>query len=355
MTNNSTHREQPWLDAWYGQRRWTLLLLPVMWLFILLAAVRRYWVVRYLQKSFVTPVIVVGNISVGGTGKTPLLISLVTYLQQQGFAPGVISRGYGGTAPHYPYLLDATSTAAQTGDEPLAIFQRTQCKVCVGADRIASARLLEDEGCDILLSDDGLQHYRLGRALEIAVVDGQRGLGNGFRLPVGPLRESVARLKTVDWVVVNSPPDDFQLPQLPELFYIPMQIKPIQLINLQSGESIALETLAFEALAQESVHAVAGIGNPERFYKTLNACSLKSIPHSFPDHHAYTEADFNFGDSLMVVMTEKDAVKCRAFAKTNWYYLPIVAELPDSFWQAFSAKLEKICERPANFYIARKK
>lgn len=350
MTNSSSHREQPWLDAWYGQRRWTLLLLPVMWLFILLAAVRRYWVLRYLQKSFVTPVIVVGNISVGGTGKTPLLISLVSYLQQQGYTPGVISRGYSSAAPHYPYLLDATSTAVQAGDEPLAIFQRTGCKVCVGADRIASARLLEDEGCDVLLSDDGLQHYRLGRAIEIAVIDGQRGVGNGFRLPVGPLRESVSRLKTVDWVVVNSPTDNFQLPQLPELFYIPMQIKPAALINMQSGQPVAIATFN-----EQRVHAVAGIGNPERFYQTLDQCSLKPIAHRFPDHHIYTATDFNFDEHLPVVMTEKDAVKCRTFAQADWYYLPVTAELPESFWQALGARLNKVCEHPTNFYLSRKK
>lgn len=350
MTNTSNHREQPWLDAWYGQRRWSLWLLPLMWIFIALAAVRRYWVLRYLQKKLATPVIVVGNISVGGTGKTPLLIALVSYLQQQGFTPGVISRGYGGVAPHYPYLLDATSSAAQAGDEPLAIFQRTGCKVCVGSDRVASARLLEDEGCNVLLSDDGLQHYRLGRDLEIAVVDGQRGVGNGFRLPVGPLREPVARLKSVDWVVVNSPSDHFQLPQLPALFYIPMHMKPVHLVNLKTNQSVAIEQFY-----QQRVHAVAGIGNPERFCNTLLACHIQPVLHSFPDHHAYRESDFHFGDHLPIVMTEKDAVKCREFAQTDWYYLPVNAELPDAFWAALRAKLDKLFERQTHFYASRKK
>jgi len=344
LTHSSTQREQPWLDAWYGQRRWTLWLLPLMWIFIALAAARRAWALRYQQKKFATPVIVVGNISVGGTGKTPLLISLVTYLQQQGFTPGVISRGYGGVAPHYPYMVSAQSRAAEVGDEPLAIFQRTACKVCVGADRLASAALLEDEGCDVLLSDDGLQHYRLGRDIEIAVVDGQRGIGNGFRLPVGPLRESVTRLKTVDWVVVNSPVADFCLPQLETLFYIPMELKPTRLIHLQSGQEIALENFY-----QHKIHAVAGIGNPERFYNTLSACQLNPIPHNFPDHHAYTPSDFEFDDQLAVVMTEKDAVKCRAFAQAHWYYLPVTAELPDVFWSALTVKLNKLREQRATF------
>lgn len=346
MTHSSTQREHVWLDAWYGQRRWTLWLLPVMWVFILFAALRRYWLEHYRQKKLATPVIVVGNISVGGTGKTPLLIALVEHLQQHGFTPGVISRGYGGSAPHYPYMLDVHSSAAEAGDEPMAIFQRTACKVCVGADRVAAAKLLEDEGCTVLLSDDGLQHYRLGRAIEIAVVDGLRGVGNGFRLPVGPLRESVNRLKFVDWVVVNSPGEDFHIPSLPHFFYIPMQIKALTLVNLQTNQQTPIAQLA-----QQTVHAVAGIGNPERFYRTLQQENLQPIAHSFPDHHAYSPDDFNFGDQLPIVMTEKDAVKCRRFAQAHWYYLPISAELPESFWQALDAKMNKMrASAPTSFH-----
>lgn len=209
---NKTNPQDSWLDAWYGTRRWTLWLLPVMWLFIALSVLRRFFILRYRQKRLPTPVVVVGNISVGGTGKTPLIIAMVKWLQQRGYTPGVISRGYGGKAPVYPYLLTAQSTVTEAGDEPLAIFQQTGAAVVVGSDRIASGKVLEDEGCDILLSDDGLQHYRLGRDIEIAVVDGARGLGNGWRLPVGPLREPASRLKTVDWVVVNSPAENFALP-----------------------------------------------------------------------------------------------------------------------------------------------
>jgi tetraacyldisaccharide 4'-kinase len=281
----------------------------------------------------------VGNISVGGTGKTPLLIALVKGLQQQGFNPGVISRGYGGNASHYPYLLNAASTAAEAGDEPVTIYRQTGCAVCVGADRIAAARVLEDENCDILLSDDGLQHYRLARDIEIAVVDGQRGLGNGWRLPVGPLRESKARLKTVDWVVVNSPSDNFALPGLADLFYVPMQICAHELVNLQSGEKISAAEFN-----STSVHAVAGIGNPQRFQDTLTQL------HAFPDHHTYSASDLQFANNVPVVMTEKDAVKCREFAQPHWFYLPIVANLPDSFWQALLQKLERICEQKKTIF-----
>lgn len=342
---DSANPSNLWLAAWYGKRTWTFLLLPLSIVFIALANIRRYWILRYTQKQFVTPVIVVGNISVGGTGKTPLLIALVKGLQQQGFNPGVISRGYGGKASHYPYLLDGDSSPAEAGDEPITIYQQTGCAVCVGADRVAAARLLEDKHCDILLSDDGLQHYRLGRDIEIAVVDGQRGLGNGWRLPVGPLREPKARLKTVDWVVVNSPADNFVLPGLEDLFYVPMQICAQELIKLQSGEKISVAELD-----SAQVNAVAGIGNPQRFQNTLTKLGITAELRAFPDHHAYSASDLQFANNLPVVMTEKDAVKCREFAQPNWFYVPITASLPDSFWQALLQKLERICEQKKTFF-----
>lgn len=345
VSSRSANLQNLWLTAWYGKRPWTFLLLPVTIVFVALANIRRYWILRYIQKRMVTPVLVIGNISVGGTGKTPLLITLVKRLQQQGFNPGVISRGYGGKASHYPYLLDAESTAAEAGDEPIAIYQQTGCAVCVGADRVAAARVLEDQNCDVLLSDDGLQHYRLARDIEIAVVDGERGLGNGWRLPVGPLREPKARLKTVDWVVVNSPVDNFLLPGLEDLFYVPMQINTQDFIHLQSGEKIVATRFY-----STQVNAVAGIGNPQRFYDTLTKLGITAELHAFPDHHTYTATDLQFANNLPVVMTEKDAVKCREFAQPNWFYLPISASLPDSFWQAFLQKLERICAQKKTIF-----
>lgn len=325
------------MNAWYGDARWTLWLLPLSWLFRALAGLRRWWLVTFKQVKLATPLLVVGNISVGGTGKTPLLIALVKFLQTQGFTPGVISRGYGGQAPAYPYLLDASSSAREAGDEPLSIYRQTACLVCVGPDRLAAARRLEDEGCDILLSDDGLQHYALGRDLEIAVVDGQRGLGNGFCLPVGPLRETPARLKSVDWVVVNSPAEDFVLPGMASLFYVPMAIAARNLVNLTGGY-----TKAPEEFAGQTLDALAGIGNPQRFYASLAQLGIGAIPHDFPDHHAYTPDDLAFAENRPLLMTEKDAVKCQKFARPNWYYLAIEAELPDSFYQALLTKIKKV-------------
>ncbi len=321
------------------------MLLPLLVVFVLIAKCRRYWILRYTQKRLVTPVIVVGNISVGGTGKTPVLIALVKWLQQQGFNPGVISRGYGGKAGHYPYLLSAASTATEAGDEPITIYQQTGCSVCVGADRVAVAKVLEDENCDVLVSDDGLQHYRLGRDIEIAVVDGQRGLGNGWRLPVGPLREPASRLRAVDWVVVNSPDDNFVLPGLDDLFYVPMQICAQELINLQSGENISIAEFG-----SGPVNAVAGIGNPQRFLNTLTGLGITAELRDFPDHHTYTANDLQFANKLPVVMTEKDAVKCLGFAQPNWFYLPISVSLPDSFWLALQQKMERVCEQKKTIF-----
>jgi tetraacyldisaccharide 4'-kinase len=337
--------EHFWLNAWYGKSRWTLWLLPLTFLFICLSHCRKYFLQKYKQVELVTPVIIVGNISLGGTGKTPLLIELVKWLQGKDFHPGVVSRGYGGVAPHYPYLVSATSSAAQVGDEPLLIYQRTQCAVCVGPDRVAAAKLLEDNHCDIILSDDGLQHYALGRDLEIAVVDGQRGLGNGWRLPVGPLRESVDRLTGVDWIVVNSPKANFTLPRFDSLIYVSMNVTSQQPIELMSNAVKPISTLI-----GKKVHAVAGIGNPERFFTMLKSLGVEFIPHVFPDHHAYQEQDFEFNDELPVIMTEKDAVKCRNFlnenwTKDNWFYLPIRVELSDFFWKGFEEKIERVLKK----------
>src|SRR5690606_19157811 len=175
-----------------------------MWLFRLIASLRRFYLRRFVQQALPLPVVVVGNISVGGTGKTPLLIALVKHLQQQGWTPGVISRGYGGKAAHYPLVLTSATRVEESGDEHLSIFQQTGCAVCVDADRVRAARELERIGCNILLSDDGLQHYRLGRALEIVVIDGKRGHSNVCCLLVGPLREPASELPSVDLVEVNS-------------------------------------------------------------------------------------------------------------------------------------------------------
>jgi tetraacyldisaccharide 4'-kinase len=325
-----------WLNAWYGKSRWTYWLLPLSWLFSLVSCIRKFLFTRFLQKKIPVPVIIVGNISLGGTGKTPLIIELVKYLQQRGHKPGVVSRGYGGTAPHYPYLLNAQSQASESGDEPLLIYRSTQCAVCVAPDRVAAALSLVAQGCTHILSDDGLQHYRLGRALEIAVVDGQRLFGNQKLLPVGPLREPVSRLKSVDLIVINNPSTKKPLSGYHHLHA--MAIKPKAWRKISTQQDVSLDNAEFTA----QIHAVAGIGNPERFFKTLDTLSLNYYAHHFPDHYAFHAADFESYNSDTVLMTEKDAVKCQAFAKKDWFALVVSAHLNDHFWQAFQHKLDSL-------------
>jgi len=323
-----------WSRVWYGKSVWAHVLLPLSAIFWLLSSLRKFFLVNFKQQKLSVPVIVVGNISVGGTGKTPLIIALVKYLQAQGHTPGVVSRGYGGAAAEYPYLLNAASTVAETGDEPLLIYQSTQCLVCVAPDRVAAAQHLIDLGCTHILSDDGLQHYRLGRALEIAVVDGQRLFGNRYLLPAGPLRERITRLQQVDYVLVNDATAD--IGNTPFKHSFAMNIEPLEWRQIVSGKTIPLRDIHLAT----PIHAVAGIGNPERFFKTLDALPLTYYAHSFPDHHKFSVADFNDYVSGSVVMTEKDAVKCQLFAKADYYSLVVGARLPNLFWQSFEQKLQ---------------
>jgi tetraacyldisaccharide 4'-kinase len=330
MKKNSL--ETFFLDNWYGKSRWTLLLLPFNIIFVLLSHFRRWWLIQFKQRTPTVPVIVVGNISVGGTGKTPLIIALVKKLQAEGFSPGVISRGYGSQAPEYPYLVSKESTAIEAGDEPLSIFQQTLCPVAIGPKRFESISMLRDRKVDLILSDDGLQDYSLGRHLEIAVVDGQRWFGNGWRLPVGPLREAVSRLSVIDMLVVNNPSKN----SLVRNFHS-MQIKPCRWVNIKTNKQLSLQD--FHPIG---FHAIAGIGNPQRFYQTLKQLDMDFIEHDFPDHHQYNQEDFDFAAEDCVVMTEKDAVKCQSFAKQNWYYLVVEAGLDEIFWQEFMQKVKSI-------------
>ncbi|WP_372783713.1 tetraacyldisaccharide 4'-kinase, partial [Litorivivens sp.] len=306
--------------AWYRKRAVGLLLLwPLELLYRLLSALRKRWLIK---KSIpqLTPVIVVGNISVGGTGKTPLVIAVVRWLQSQGYKPGVISRGYGGEAPEYPCAITDTSSAREVGDEPLLIARTAQCPVVVGPDRVAAlARIESDFGCDIVVSDDGLQHYALQRDVEIIVVDGMRGMGNGHCLPVGPLREPPSRLATADLLVVNGETTE----QWGRSGHV-MRLEPGKLVNLVTGEKRGADDFPVH------VHAVAGIGNPKRFFTTLVELGMRPVQHRFSDHHAFTAQDFKFKEPLPVVMTEKDAVKCQGFAQSNLWYVPVDAEFSAS-------------------------
>jgi len=262
------------------------------------------------------PVIVVGNITVGGTGKTPFVLWLVQRLRAQGWRPGVISRGYGGCSPEYPLRVTATTDPAWAGDEPALIARRLGVPVAVAPDRVAAARLLLDAGeVNILVTDDGLQHYRLARDIEVCVVDGGRGLGNGALLPGGPLREPPARLREVDLVVINGGGW-----RCPGINAIDMRLHTADAIPLGGGESKPLA-----AFAGSRVHAIAGIGNPQRFFASLRAAGIEVIAHPFPDHHRYSAIDLAFDGALPLLMTEKDAVKCAELARPDQWLVPAQA------------------------------
>jgi tetraacyldisaccharide 4'-kinase len=314
---------------WYGAPGWLRVLLPLEWIYRAVTSVRR-WSFRIgvrRSEKIAVPVIVVGNITVGGTGKTPIVVALCAALKQAGYRPGIISRGYGAEPPHTPYAVTPQSNPLDAGDEPLLLALATTCPVVIAPDRVAAANYLlaantfPDQTCDVVISDDGLQHYRLQRDMEIAVIDGRRGLGNGHCLPVGPLREAASRLDSVDAVLVNMAPSETSALRQPyQAFYL----QPRAFVGLRDGREIAPSQWS-----ERRVHAVAGIGNPGRFFDTLRTLGLDVIEHPFPDHHPFSAADLSFGDRLPIVMTEKDAVKCVALAISAWY-LAVDAVLPDS-------------------------
>ncbi len=273
------------------------------------------------------PVIVIGNISVGGVGKTPVVIALAKYLTQKGLKPGIISRGYQGDSTEYPLVVNADSDPKQAGDEPVLLAALSHCPVVVDPNRVNAANRLSSEfDVDIILSDDGLQHYSLRRDVEIAVVDGARGFGNSRCIPAGPLREPVSRLNSVDWVLINGGYFDY---------------KP--------GYRFCLNTLAVvsmdgrpAAIHSKTVHAVAAIGNPQRFFNSLRALGFEVIEHAFPDHHFFSSDNFSMKDDLPIIMTAKDAVKCRSISLKNGYYLPVEAELPHDFLTQFEQRLSTL-------------
>jgi tetraacyldisaccharide 4'-kinase len=317
--------------AWYKRARWLILLWPVSVLFQLLTTIRRAAQQSKKRPSDLTaPLIVIGNISLGGTGKTPLLIALSQELLKQGFKPGIVSRGYGGHAPGYPLAVNSDSDVNQSGDEALLIAEKTGCPVYVDPDRSAALHaLLFCEDVDVVLSDDGLQHYKLYRDLEIAVIDGQRLFSNGFCVPAGPLRESMYRLNGIQYIVVNGEPAR-EIPQLARASR--MQLEPRALVNLVSGEKRLFAEAPFDT--NNKLQAVSALGNPQRFYALLERLPYQLVTFTFPDHHNFTAADFKrqgIDEHQPVVMTEKDAVKCRQFAKNNFWYLSVEVNLESQF------------------------
>jgi tetraacyldisaccharide 4'-kinase len=318
---------------WYSDTRdlrYYLLLIPMSWLFCLLVSLRQLLINARILRSqkLPVPVIVIGNITAGGTGKTPLVIWLARFLRENGFHPGIISRGYRGKAKTWPQQVRADSDYIAVGDEAVMIAARTECPMAVGPKRPAVARsLLQHHDIDVIISDDGLQHYRLARDIEIAVIDGTRRFGNGRCLPAGPLREKPRRLDSVDLIVVNGSGDRREHP---------MTIHNAIAVNLVNGETRPLPQFTGR------IHAVAGVGNPSRFFDSLRAHGLTLEEHVFADHHDFSEDDVTFTDSRPVLMTEKDAVKCVRFASESHWCVPASIDIGQAFSQRLLRLLDKV-------------
>jgi len=312
-------------ELWYREGAHASLLQPLGWLYRGLLAVRaRAYAASWLRsESAGRPLVVVGNLTVGGTGKTPLTIWLSRELAAQGLRVGIVSRGYGGRESRSPRSVEAGAQWREVGDEPLILARRSGCPTMVGSDRVAAARALAAR-VDVILADDGLQHLRLARDCEIVVIDGARGFGNGRVLPAGPLREPLARLARADALVVNGSAEHASFARaLPGARLLEMRLVGEEALRVD--EAAAPRPLA--AWRGERVHAVAGIGNPARFFAALRAHGIGVIEHAFPDHHPLAAAELEFGDGLAVLMTEKDAVKCTAFAAPRLWYVPVNAQL----------------------------
>lgn len=310
------------LDRHWQRLTWlSAALLPLSGLFALICALRRLAYRRGWLRATHLPVkvVVVGNISAGGTGKTPVVIWLAQALRTRGFTPGLVSRGYGGKGALAEVSPDADP--AVVGDEPVLLARRTRCPLWVGPDRAAAARALLERhpDVDVLVSDDGLQHYGLARDFEIAVVDASRGLGNGLLLPAGPLREPASRLASVDAIVVNG-----QAPGSPgDAAHFGMALEGSSFVNLLDP----VRRCDPADFAGKHVHALAGIGNPQRFFAHLRALGIAFTAHPFADHHRYAPRDLDFAGAHAVLMTEKDAIKCAHFARENWWALPVEAQV----------------------------
>lgn len=315
---------------WYENHPLSLLLAPLSWLYCVIVTTRRflYRVGLLAVNKLDVPVIVVGNLTAGGTGKTPLVIWLAEYLSSRGYKPGIVSRGYRAGGGKIPQRVSADSKPQEVGDEPVLIARRIRCPVVIGRARhIAARALINQPGCDVIIADDGLQHYGLYRDIQINVIDGRRRFGNRRYLPAGPLRESLSRLNDMDLIVVNGPAGRREHQ---------MDYQVNLLVNLTQPDN----KVPLNVFKGRSVHAVAGIGAPAGFFACLRQYELDIIPHVFPDHHYYSRDEINFDDDLAVIMTEKDAVKCGDIGSDRHWYLPVEAKLSETFLHRLNTLIE---------------
>jgi tetraacyldisaccharide 4'-kinase len=308
-------------EMWYGKSLWQYLLLPFAFIYGGIVRARKLaydsGVLNVFRAS--VPVLVVGNVSIGGTGKTPLTIWLAAKLTEFGFKPGIVCSGYRGRASSWPQQVRADSDNYVVGDEAIILASNTSVPVVAGPDRKSALKaLLEKHDVDFILSDDGLQHYALARDIEIAVINGVRRLGNGKLLPAGPLRESRKRLNEVDMIVCNGIPARGE-------FAMKYRAERLRKVGLDR------EDVLLQDFNKKHVHAVAGIGNPESFFSLLESLGFVLEKHVFPDHHFYEEGDIAFGDDVPILMTQKDAVKCARLKNESMWYLPLNIELSSAF------------------------
>lgn len=329
-------------QAWYSKAKWVWCLAPLTMLFFCISRFRRYLYRLGILRSFKSSlnVIMVGNISVGGNGKTPVVLAIARYLQASGVKCAVLLRGYGGKQTHFPYLLNTSSSSVLVGDEPALIAKRLGIPVVIDPKRARGARFIEDHtDAQVIICDDGLQHYALQRDIELCVMD-SRGIGNGYLLPMGPLRESASRLNDLDYVIYNGN-DSAQQEALQgvktRLANMSLQVSHWVNVNNKKTMSIEEGVTLFNG-RQSSLVALAGIGFPQRFFSTLNELGIyPSNELAFNDHHQFSDNDLPTAD--YVLMTEKDAVKCAEFAADNCWYLQVDAELPDALFTFLQQRL----------------
>lgn len=320
---------------WYAKTRLRWLLWPLSVIYKIIINIRRLYLIVFKQQHFNIPIIVVGNLTVGGTGKTPLVIALCRQLSKNNVRVGVVSRGYRAKLNKKIHLVSLTDQPTLVGDEPLLIRKKTGCPVVIARKRNNAVKyLLNHRDCQVIISDDGLQHYALGRRIEIAVIDGIRQFGNGLCFPAGPLREPISRLKKCHFIVIKQIKDANNynlLTDFPTSYF--MTFKPGKITNLKTGLTRLPQSFP------TPIAAVAGIGCPEHFFTTLADLGIKHQKYPFVDHYCFKATDLQFIEKT-IIMTEKDAIKCQTFAANSWYFLPIEAQLSETFWQALWVQLE---------------